>query len=287
MSKPELGKIGLWSMQLAFGDKQAAASAAAEIEEMGFGAIWIPGGISDTVLEDVDALLAATSKVCIATGILNIWKHEPQQVAEWFLALPEKHRSRVLLGIGVSHGPFIGDAWKSPLSVVRAFLDQLEAADMPREHLCIAALGPKMLQLATERTAGSHPYLVNPEHTRFARSILGEHALLAPEQGIIIESEPDKARAACREALAIYAELPNYRNNWLRMGIPPEDIEQTSDRLIDELFAWGGAKNIQDRILAHQDAGADHVCVQIIPKPGADDISNLLESCREIADALL
>lgn len=287
MSTPEFGRIGLWSMELRFGDKSEAAEAAAEFDELGFGALWIPGGIDDQVLNDVDALLAATRNITIATGILNIWKHEPADVAAWFGNLSAEQQKRVMVGIGVSHGPIIGDAWKKPLAVTREFLEGLDQAGMPRENLCLAALGPKMLELSRDRTSGAHPYLGTPEHTAKARQILGPDKLLAPEQGVILESDPSKAREIAREGLTNYAKLPNYRKNWLRIGFSQDDVDNVSDRLLDGLFAWGGMDSIVERVKAHQDAGADHVCLQVIRGASGGDMAGLRSACRELADALL
>ena len=283
MSKPQLGKLGLWSMELRFGDKAEAAAAAAELETLGFGTLWVPGGVDNQVLGTVDALLAATSRITIATGILNIWKHQPQEVAEWFKALPPDRQNRVMIGLGVSHGPLIGDAWKKPLAVTRQFLDGLDQSGMPRDNLCLAALGPKMLELSRDRTSGAHPYLVTPDHTAQAREILGPDKLLAPEQGIVLESDPARARELARQALGIYQNLPNYRNNWLRHGLTQNDIDTLSDRLVDALFAWGDVERIAERLRAHYDAGADHVCVQLIRGAAGGDMAGLLSACRELA----
>lgn len=287
MSAPQLGRVGLWSMELRFGDKGQAAEAAAEFEELGFGALWIPGGIDGAVLGDVDALLSASSRIVIATGILNIWKFEPKDVAAWFSALPIDRQNRVMIGLGVSHGPLIGEAWKQPLAAIRTFIDGLDQAAMPRDNTCVAALGPKMVELSGARTAGAHPYLVTPEHTATAREILGPGKLLAPEQGVILESDPIKARDLGRQALTHYARLPNYRNNWLRLGFSQEDVDGVSDRLVDGLFAWGGMDKIVERVKAHHDNGADHVCVQVIRGASGGDMAGLRAACRELAAALL
>lgn len=286
MNKPPLGKLGLWSMELRFGDKAEAADAAVELEELGFGALWLPGGIDDQVLNDVGALLQATKTITLATGILNIWKYQPKEVADWFKALPEDQQSRVMIGLGVSHGPLIGDAWAKPLTVTREFLDGLDGAGMPRSNLCLAALGPKMLELSRDRTTGAHPYLVTPEHTATARDVLGLDKMLAPEQGVIFETDSTKARQVAREALTMYQSLPNYRNNWLRHGLTQDDIDNVSDRLVDALFAWGDMDRIVERVQAHYDAGADHVCVQVIRGASGGDMAELRSACRELAAAI-
>lgn len=282
-----LGRVGIWTLDLRFGDKAAATEAAAELDELGFGAIWIPGGIDGEVLGDVEHLLAATRRTTIATGIINIWKHKARDVAGWFHELSDEHKERVLLGVGVSHGPIIGAEWKKPLSVAREFLDSLDAAEMPRDRLCLAALGPKMLELSAERTAGAHPYLTTPEHTAQARQILGPGKLLAPEQGVILETDPAKARKVALEGLTHYRGLPNYRNNWKRLGFSEDEIEQASDRLIDALFAWGDMERIAARVHEHLDAGADHVCLQVLHGGEGIDIEEMRPRWRELAQALL
>lgn len=287
MAVPAIGKLGVWSLEMRFGDKAASSAAAAELEALGYGAIWIPGGIDDGAPADVERLLGATSRITIATGILNIWKHDPAQLAAWFLGLPEEWRARTLLGLGISHGPLIGEKWGKPLEVTAAFLDGLDAAGMPRENLCLAALGPKMVALAGERTAGAHPYLVTPEHSEQARAILGTGPLLAPEQGVVLESDPAKAREMALAALGHYRQLPNYRNNWLRLGFTEAEIEAADDRLLDALFAIGGPVAAGARVQAHLDAGADHVCLQVIAGPQGGSFDVLMPQWRAIAAELL
>ncbi|GGB95146.1 LLM class F420-dependent oxidoreductase [Novosphingobium endophyticum] len=287
MTTPAIGKIGIWSLELRFGDKAEGSSAAAELDELGYGALWIPGGIDDGAPADVERLLGATRRTVIATGILNVWRHEPSQLAAWFSALPDAHKMRTLLGLGVSHGPIIGEKWGKPLAVARQFVDGLEAAGMDRDNLCLAALGPKMLALAGERTAGAHPYLVTPEHTAEARAILGPGKLLAPEQGVILEEDPVRARELALAALESYRRLPNYRNNWLRLGFSEQEIDEANDRLIHTLFAVGGVDRVAERVKAHLDAGADHVCLQVIAGARGGDFATLLPHWRRLADALL
>ncbi|MFS0850126.1 TIGR03620 family F420-dependent LLM class oxidoreductase [Novosphingobium panipatense] len=286
MTIPSIGKVGVWSLELRFGDKARSAAAAAELEAMGYGALWIPGGIDDGAPADVERLLAATSTITVATGILNIWKHDPAELAAWFLGLPDDWRARTLLGLGISHGPIIGEKWGRPLEVMSAFLDSLAAAGMPRDNLCLAALGPGMVALSGARTAGAHPYLVTPEHTAGARAILGPRALLAPEQGVILESDPQKARATAVEALTHYRRLPNYRKNWLRLGFTDAEIDADDPRLLAALFSAGGPGEAAARLQAHFDAGADHVCVQVLAGAQGGDLDVLLPRWRAIADEL-
>lgn len=282
-----LGKVGIWSMELRFGDPKERLDAIAELDELGFGAVWIPGGIDGAVLGDVDTLLGATQRTTIATGILNIWRHEPAEVAQWFAGLSEDHKARVMLGIGVSHGPIIGEAWGKPIEVTRDFLEKLAAAGMAMDHTNLAALGPRMLALSGELTAGCHPYLVTPEHSARAREILGRGKLVAPEQGVIFESDPAKAREYALAALTHYRQLPNYRNNWKRLGFSEEEIERADDRLLNGLFAMGGIDSIVERVKAHHAAGADHVCLQVIPSAMEAGYDTVRAQWRELAAALL
>ena len=287
MAAPELGKLGVWSMELRFGEGPGGEQFAHDLEEMGYDTLWIPGGFDDKVLEDVSRLLAATQKAVIATGILNLWKYEPAEVADWFAGLSDAHKARTMIGIGISHSALIGEDYSRPLANTRKFLEGLEAAGMAMDNTSLAALGPKMVALSGEKTAGAHPYLVDPEHSRQARAILGPGKLLAPEQGVAFGATIEEARATAAAGVGFYKGLPNYRNNWLRLGIPQEDIDSVSDRLIDELFAWGGMDKIVERVKAHHDAGADHVCLQVIRGAQGGDIAGLRAACRELAGALL
>lgn len=262
----DLGRIGVWSLGLRFGSD--AVEAATELEQLGYRTAWIPGGVDDGVLATLDTLLGATSRLNYATGIINIWKHEPADLAAWWAGQDEARQRRLLLGLGISHAPLIGEGWNRPLARMAEFLDGLEAAGMGSERLCLAALGPKMLELSARRTAGAHPYMVTPGHTATARGILGPDALLAPEQGVVLESDPAKARAIAREFVSHYAQLPNYANSWRREGFSDTQIEKLDDALIDGLIAWGDVDAIGRRLDEHFAAGADHVCVQVIGEGG-------------------
>lgn len=266
MTKVTVGRIGIWSNSLRSADLALIPEAAAELEELGFGAIWVPGGIGGDVTGDLDRLLAATSRITVATGIINLWRHDAGEIAAWWKALPSDQQSRLMLGIGVSHEALIGGDYlkASPLAVTRDYLDKLETAGVPKDSLCLAALGPKMLELARDRTAGAHPYLTTPEHTATARAILGPGKLLAPEQGVILEADPARARALARDAPSLYLRLPNYTNSWRRLGFSDDDIENVSDRLLDSLFAAGTPDRVKHRVEAHFAAGASHVCLQVI-----------------------
>lgn len=281
-----LGRIGIWSMELRFGDPVEAGRAAAVLEGLGFGAIWVPGAIDDRILADVDRLLDATSTIAIGTGIINVWKVPAPEVGRWWLSQSVERRARLMLGFGISHGPAIGDQYGRPLATMAAYLDALDAAGVPDGRRCLAALGPKMLDLARERTAGAHPYLVTPRHTADARARLGPGPLLAPEQGVILESDPERARAIGRAAFSSYAAFPNYLNNWRRLGYGEEDLAG-SDRLIDDIFLWGDRDRIAAGVQAHFDAGADHVCLQLIRGRVGSDMAIPVEGWRTLANMLL
>jgi probable F420-dependent oxidoreductase len=284
---PRLGRIGIWSMELRFGDPGAAAEAAAELDELGYGALWIPGGIGGDLLADVDRLLGATQRATIATGILNIWKHEPADVARWWNDLPADRQARVLIGLGVSHSHIVGEAYAKPLSAMRAYLDGLDVGGVPPEARCLAALAPKMLELSRDRAAGTHPYLVTPEHTATSHAAIGPDRLLAPEQGVVLATDPVQARTLARQALAGYLGYPNYQNSWYRLGFTEADLaDGGSDRLVDALFAWGPVDRIAERVNAHFAAGADHVCLQLITGAGVD-VAAARAGWRELAAALL
>ena len=288
-SKPadRLGRIGVWSGELRFGDASQRADAVAELEELGYGAIWFPGGVGGDVFGDLNALLAGTKTATIATGILNIWRHEPAEAGAWWRAQSEANRARTLLGLGVSHGPIIGADYGRPVATMAAYLDKLDTEGVPVERRCIAALGPKMLDLARDRSAGSHPYLTTPDHTATARERLGPDALLAPELGVILETDAAKARETARQALKLYMGLPNYVNNWRRSGFGDDDVTQPSDRLIDALFGWGDLSQIAAKVKDHLDAGANHVCLQVIRGAVRGDPSLPREAWRALAGVLL
>lgn len=265
----ELTGVGIWSSQLRYGDASESAEAAAELEELGFTALWIPD-VGGPVLDAVGRLLAATKRTVIATGILNLWMHSPGDVADSYAALTDEHGNRFLLGIGVSHAALIDAGqpgrYRKPLAATASFLDGLDAAPrpVPTEGRVLAALGPKMLALSANRTRGAHPYLVTPEHTAYARSILGQGPLLLPEQGVILCDTLDEARRIGTDTLRAYLSMPNYANNLLRSGFSEDDVAQVSDRLFDALIAWGDEETIMRRVAEHHAAGADHVCVQVL-----------------------
>jgi len=284
-----LGRVGVWTSDLRNEDHAGAAAAAAELASLGYKTLWTPGGAGGDVMADVERALDAAPGAVIATGILNIWRHEPADVGRWWRGLGEARQARVMLGLGISHSLLIGDAYAKPVATMSAYLDKLDAEGVQKDRRCLAALAPRMLQLAATRTAGSHPYLTTPEHTAQARAAMGPGALLAPEQGVILETDPARAREKGAASLALYMRLPNYVNNWRRLGFSEEDVTTPSDKLVDAIFAWGTPQQIKARIDEHVAAGADHVCIQVISGerlPGGD-LAGLRAACRELAPVLL
>jgi probable F420-dependent oxidoreductase len=287
----DVGRVGIWSAELRYGDAGAARDAAAELESLGYTALWVPGGVGGAVFDDCERLLGATDRVPVATGILNLWMHSIQETCDGHARVTAAYPDRFLLGIGVSHAALVDGnepgRYAKPLAVTRAFLDEIDATTptVPVHERVLAALGPKMLELSRDRSAGAHPYLVPPEHTSFARGVLGEGALLAPEQHVVLESDPAKARALARTSLAIYMTLPNYVNSWRRFGFTEDDVSgDGSDRLVDAIVAWGDEDAIASRVREHLDAGADHVCVQVASEARAE---MPLGAWRRLAHALL
>lgn len=291
----DLGRVGIWTFALDLQPASRARELAAEIEALGYGAIWIPDAIGRDPLVHASLLLGGTQRVVVGTGIAQIWGRDPLSMNAGWKTVSEAYPGRFVLGLGVSHQPMVeglrGRTYEKPLSTMRAYLDGMdgamyagaEPAEPPRRVL--AALGPNMLALAAERTDGAHPYNVPPEHTARAREILGPDKLLAPEQAVLLETDPAEARRIGRAHLAIYRDLPNYMNNLRRFGITDDDLAgDGSDRLVDMLVAWGDTDRIRARVQAHHDAGADHVAVQVL-KPRRTEVP--LDDWRELAPALL
>jgi probable F420-dependent oxidoreductase len=283
---------GIWSRELRqHEDPEAVAAAAVLLEELGYTALWIPGGIGGPVLERAEHLLGSTREVPVATGILNIWMHDPLDVAATTHYLDNEFPGRFLLGLGVSHGETVNaqkpGTYGRPLTAMREYLDALDAAEppVPKDARVLAALGPKMLELARDRSAGAHPYLTTPEHTRFARGILGEGPLLAPEQGVIVEPNMGRAHEIARAHFERYLGMTNYVNNLRRLGFDDFDFENGgSDRLLHDVFAMGEPIAARTRVREHMDAGADHVCIQVI----TDDPSRMpLAEWRALAEVLV
>ncbi len=262
----ELGQIGIWSSYRPFGIERAG-EAAELAEQLGFRAWWVGGSPH---VPDMRPLLEATSTLAAATGILNIWINDPAETAAANAALRAEFPRRFMLGIGIGHPEATSD-YGRPLATMRAFLDGLEASPTPPpvKERCLAALGPKMLDLAGERTAGAHTYFVPVEHTRFARERLGSGKFLAPELACVIDTDPVRAKAVARDYAKLYLGLRNYTQNLLRFGFSEADVAYGgSDRLIDAIIPQGSAEQIAEVVRAHLDAGADHVCLQPLGEEG-------------------
>ncbi|MEJ1195853.1 MULTISPECIES: LLM class F420-dependent oxidoreductase [unclassified Streptomyces] len=281
--KESVGRYGVWSARLRAEDPDQAgerAEAAAELEQLGYGALWLGG---NTAARDAAPLIEATSRIVVGTSIQSIWEHEASSAAASFAELEVSHPGRFVLGLGVSHGPRV-EGYSRPYSTMVGYLDDLDKAGMRAGHRLLAALGPKMLELSRDRAAGAIPYLVTPEHTAQARERLGEGPLLAPEFKVVLDSDPARARATARAYLAMYLRLPNYTKNFLNLGFTEADVTGGgSDRLIDAVFAWGDESTIRARIDAFHTAGADHVALQLVQ----DDMTSLpREGWRRLASLL-
>jgi probable F420-dependent oxidoreductase len=291
----DLGRVGIWTFALDLQPVARAREVAAELEELGYGAIWIPDAVGRDPLVHAALLLGGTNRIAVGTGIAQIYGRDPMTMTGGWKTITEAFPSRFVLGLGVSHQPMVeglrGQTYGPPLTAMREYLERMDTAmyvaaeptDPPRRVL--AALGPRMLALAAERADGAHPYNVPPEHTARAREILGPEKLLAPEQAVLLETDPVEARRIARGHMAIYLDLPNYMNNLRRFGITDDDIaDGGSDRLVDTLVAWGDVDAARARVQAHLDAGADHVAVQVLtPERGTLP----LDEWRKLAPALL
>ncbi|MCQ4121202.1 LLM class F420-dependent oxidoreductase [Rhodococcus tibetensis] len=274
---PRLGQFGVWRHA---GGLQPEVGTA--IENAGFGAIWI-GGSPPADLEVAERLLDATSTITVATGITNIWTAPAEEIAESFHRLEKRHPGRFLLGIGVGHPEQPGLNYTKPYSSLVNYLDVLDEAGVPAGRRVLAALGPKVLKLSAERSAGAHPYLTTPAHTREARELVGAGPILAPEQKVVLDTDAARARPIGRAAVDNpYLHLRNYVSNLERLGFTQEQIaDGGSDDLIDALVAHGDTGYIAGRLREHLDAGADHVAIQVLP--AGDDP---LPALRELAAAL-
>lgn len=272
--KPDLGRYAVWT----FGSP--TPEQAAEIERLGYGAIWV-GGSPAADLAFVEPLLAATSSLQVATGIVNIWSAPAAQVAESYHRIEAAYPGRFLLGIGVGH-PEATAEYRSPYRALIDYLDTLDEAAVPTSRRVLAALGPKVLELAAQRSAGAHPYLTTPEHTASARDLVGPSVLLAPEHKVVLSTDAAAAPEAGREAVGFYLRLSNYVNNWRRLGFSDRDVSAPgSDRLIDAVVAHGTAEQIAARLGEHLEAGADQVTIQVL---GGQE--NLLPTLTELAGPL-
>jgi probable F420-dependent oxidoreductase len=263
--KSALGPFGVWETGRTFD-----TSLAPELERLGYPVLWLGGAHGD--LEVVEQILDSTSHLIVATGIVSILTVQPRTLAESYHRVVEAHPGRLLLGVGVGHPERAPEKEWKPFTALNAFLDGLDAGGVPVEDRVLAALGPRVLRLSGERSAGAHPYLVTPEHTREAREILGAAPLLAPEQRVVLRTDPAEARAIGGPTVASpYLGLRNYRESLTRLGYTDADFaDGGSDRLVDDLVVSGDADAAVAGLRRHLDAGADHVAVHVIPGPGDD-----------------
>jgi probable F420-dependent oxidoreductase len=288
------GRVGLWTHVLDAMPMRQAQEQVAELAELGYGTVWIPEAVGRDPLVASSLLLAGSSEIVLGTGIASIWARDAMAMAAGHKTITEAFPGRFLLGLGVSHQPAVdflrGHSYDKPLSRMRSYLDAMDSSlfmaaepATPPVRL-LAALGPKMLELAATRAGGAHPYFVPVEHTAVARESMGEGPLLCVEQAVVLETDPSTAREIARRHTSIYLTLPNYTNNLKRFGWTDDDIaDGGSDALTDAIVAWGDIDTVRARVQAHHDAGADHVCVQVI---GADDQA-VPGHWRELAPALL
>ncbi len=292
--RERLGPVGAWLTLLGLRSAGEGRAAAAETERLGYPALWFgETPVNKEAFVHAGILLAATERIAIATGIASIYARDAAAANAAGNALAEAYDGRFVLGLGVSHAPAVaqrGHDYGKPVTEMRRYLDAIDAADYRAPAparptpVVIAALRRRMLELARDRVHGAHPYLVTPAHTARARAILGPGPVLAPEQGVVLETDPDRARAMAREHLTAYLRLPNYTNSWREDGFGDEDFaDGGSDRLVDALIAWGDAETIAARVRAHHEAGADHVCIQ----PVIRDLDRALAALRALAPGLL
>jgi probable F420-dependent oxidoreductase len=272
--KPNLGRFGVWTAGAVTPEQ------AVEIEKLGYGAVWV-GASPPADLAFVEPILEATETLQVATGIVNVWAAPADEVAESYHRIEKAYPGRFLLGIGIGH-PENTDEYRKPYDVLVEYLDALDAAKVPTSRRVLAALGPKVLRLAAKRSAGAHPYLTTPEHTAQAHALIGNAVFLAPEHKVVLARDAATAREIARQTLEFYLNLSNYVNNWKRLGFTDADLEKPgSDKLVDAMVAHGTPDDIARRLQEHIDAGADHVCVQVL---GGQDA--LIPTLAELAAPL-
>lgn len=273
----DVGKVGIWS---SFHLWPENLEFAAELEELGFGTLWLGSSPGDD-LKIVEDLLDSSKRLAVATGIVNVWKDDAETIGAAFRRIDANHPNRFLLGIGASHKLF-NTQYEKPYDKLVSYLDGLDAAGVPESSRVLAALGPKVLELAAARSAGAHPYLTTPEHTATARQILGPDKLLAPELAVVLDSDPAEARTTARAYLQIYLQLPNYLNSFKRLGFTDDDFaDGGSDRLVDALIPYGVEAAVA-KVAEHHEAGANHVNIQVATR----DRSLSKDGIRAVAAAL-
>ncbi|WTW92769.1 LLM class F420-dependent oxidoreductase [Streptomycetaceae bacterium NBC_01309] len=295
---PDLGRVGLWTSAFDFLPVAQLRDTAAELDALGYGALWWGETVGRETFTQALLLLESSPRIPVATGIANLWARDAVATNGAARTLLDAHPGRFLLGLGVSHGPLVeglrpgGNIYDKPLTLMRSYLDGLDASlyfaaggELPRPPRVLAALGPRMLELSRDRAEGAHTYLVTPEHTALAREVLGADGYLAVEQAVVFTADRETALRRAREHLKPYLNLPNYRNNWLRLGFAEDDFaDGGSERLVDALVAWGDEAALRARVDAQHAAGADHVCVQVL---GESMVDLTMDDWRDLAPALL
>jgi probable F420-dependent oxidoreductase len=270
---PNLGRFGSFGLGV-------TPDVAKQIEALGYGAVWV-GGSPPAELDWVEPILANTTTLQVATGIVNIWTAAPGPVTESFHRIDKAYPGRFLLGIGVGHPESLTE-YRKPFDALNDYLDKLDEYGVPKERRVVAALGPRVLKLSAQRSAGAHPYLTTPEHTAQARELIGPSAFLAPEHKVVLTTDAEKARAIGRKALDVYLGLTNYVSNWKRLGFTDDDVRRPgSDKLVDAFVAYGTTEDVARRLTQHIDAGANHVPIQVLGGP-----DRLIPTLTELAGPL-
>lgn len=293
MTRPDLGPVGLWTFQFDLAPADRVRDLVPEVEAMGWGCVWVPEAVTRDPMVNAALLLSSSTTLKVGTGIASIWARDAMTMAASLHALSEAWPGRFVLGLGVSHQPMVeavhGHDYTRPYSTMKDYLARMEAAiylapKAEATHVVLAALGPRMLELAGSAADGAHPYFVPVEHTSIAREHLGPDALLAPEQAVVLSTDAETARSVARQHMATYLGLPNYANNLKRLGWADEDLaDGGSDRLVDAIVAWGDEDAVLARVREHHERGADHVALQVLP---LDGVSVPMDEWRRLATAL-
>jgi probable F420-dependent oxidoreductase len=265
-----LGRVGVWSMELRSAERAEAQEAAAELDELGFPTIWIPGLDGNGALDDAGHLLRAATRTTVALGVLSIWGQDPAALVARIGALDGEHGPRLVTGLGVSNAhaaAAAGEEYGRPVASLERYLDRIDG--IPVERLVLGALGPRMVDLAARRTAGIHPFLVTPEYSAVQRARIGPDPMIAPHLAVVVDSDPARARAAARDGIGMFIGFPAYQANLRRLGFTDADlVPGGSDRLIDAVVAWGTADDVAARVREHHAAGADHVALHVLGGAG-------------------
>jgi probable F420-dependent oxidoreductase len=290
----DIGRVGIWQGVLDAHPVGKVKEVVAELDEAGWPTLWIPETVSRDPFVAAAMMLEASTNMKLATGIASIWARDEMTTNSATMTLNEAYDGRFLLGLGVSHHTITEwvrkHDYSKPLSKMREYLERMNKMKYRGVHPAeppakvIAALGPKMLALSAEMADGAHPYFVPVDHTVIAREAIGPDKLLAVEQMVVLETDPSKAREIARQHMRIYLDLPNYANNLMRMGYEEQDLVDATDNVVDAIVAWGSMDDVLARVQAHHDAGADHVCIQVL-EAGAGSIP--MDGWRQLGDALL